>query len=47
MFLFYLCLYFRILVLSNGEVKEFDSPQTLLQDPNSMFYNMAKDAGLV
>ncbi|WAR09782.1 MRP1-like protein [Mya arenaria] len=38
--------YDRILVLSEGEVKEFDNPQNLLQDTRSIFYSMAKDAGL-
>ena len=38
---------YRILVLNNGEVQEFDSPQTLLQNTSSAFYAMAKDAGLV
>lgn len=37
----------RILVLDAGEIAEFDSPQTLLQNPDSIFYGMAKDAGLV
>lgn len=27
----------RVLVLSQGEVAEFDSPDALLNDPNSMF----------
>ena len=39
--------YFRILVLDKGQVKEFDSPVFLLKDKKSMFYGMAKDAGLV
>ena len=38
---------FRILVLDKGQVKEFDSPGVLLKDKKSIFYRMAKDAGLV
>ena len=37
----------KILVLDAGRVKEFDSPQSLLDDATSVFYSMAKDAGLV
>ncbi|KAK3859641.1 hypothetical protein Pcinc_034255 [Petrolisthes cinctipes] len=37
----------RVLVLSRGEVKEFDSPVALLKNKSSIFYGMAKDAGLV
>ncbi|XP_065206736.1 multidrug resistance-associated protein 1-like [Planococcus citri] len=37
----------RILLLDNGLVKEFDTPQILLNDRSSAFYGMAKDAGLV
>ncbi|CAG7836369.1 unnamed protein product [Allacma fusca] len=37
----------RILVLDNGFVREYDSPTKLLQDTNSLFYQMAKDAGVV
>ncbi|XP_064079533.1 multidrug resistance-associated protein 1-like [Macrobrachium nipponense] len=37
----------RVLVLAHGEIKEFDSPSTLLANKNSLFYGMAKDAGLV
>ncbi|CAG5119556.1 unnamed protein product, partial [Candidula unifasciata] len=39
--------YARIMVLDNGKIKEFDSPQNLLQNPSSVFYGMARDAGLV
>ncbi|KAK0045854.1 multidrug resistance-associated protein 1-like isoform X1 [Biomphalaria pfeifferi] len=39
--------YDKILVMDKGQVKEFDSPQTLLADKNSVFCNMAKDAGIV
>ena len=37
----------KILLLDAGKVKEFDSPQSLLNDFSSAFYSMAKDAGLV
>ncbi|XP_050416423.2 multidrug resistance-associated protein 1 [Patella vulgata] len=39
--------YDRIIVLDQGNIKEFDAPTTLLQNKNSSFYSMAKDAGLV
>lgn len=39
--------YDRIMVLDQGEVAEFDSPETLLKDKDSIFYGMAKDANLV
>ncbi|XP_064629834.1 multidrug resistance-associated protein 1-like isoform X2 [Lineus longissimus] len=39
--------YDRIMVLDKGEIKEFDSPNDLLRDDTSIFYDMAKDAGLV
>ena len=38
---------YRILVLDKGQVKEFDAPGVLLKDKKSIFYGMAKDAGLV
>ncbi|XP_048239875.1 multidrug resistance-associated protein 1-like [Haliotis rufescens] len=38
--------YDRILVLDNGKVVDFDSPQSLLQQPGGVFYRMAEDAGL-
>lgn len=41
------CCIFRVMVLDQGKIGEFASPQDLLQDENSMFYSMAADAGLV
>ena len=35
----------RILVLDNGEVKEFDSPKVLLANKNSMFYEFYNNMG--
>ncbi|XP_046568618.1 LOW QUALITY PROTEIN: multidrug resistance-associated protein 1-like [Haliotis rubra] len=37
--------YDRILVLDQGEVKEFDSPEKLLQK-QGLFYQMTRDAGI-
>jgi ATP-binding cassette subfamily C (CFTR/MRP) protein 1 len=37
----------RIVVLSAGEVAEFDSPQKLLEDKNGMFYALCKQGGFV
>ncbi|GAV03418.1 hypothetical protein RvY_13844 [Ramazzottius varieornatus] len=37
----------RIMVLNQGVIVEFDTPSTLLQDKNSVFYGLAKDAGIV
>lgn len=36
----------RILVLDFGQLKEFDSPSALVSNKNTIFYSMAKDAGL-
>ena len=38
---------YRVLVLENGSVQEFDSPTALLNNRNSQFYSLAKNAGLV
>ncbi|KAG0281918.1 hypothetical protein BGZ95_006425 [Linnemannia exigua] len=35
----------KILVLDHGRVVEFDAPKVLLQDENSLFYKLAKQAG--
>ncbi|WFD22874.1 hypothetical protein MEQU1_001551 [Malassezia equina] len=37
----------RVLVLSQGEVAEFDTPANLLDQPSSLFYSLAKESGLV
>lgn len=37
----------KILVLDSGSLIEFDSPKNLLNNENSRFYSMAKQAGLV
>ena len=34
--------YDRILVLENGQVKEFDTPENLMKNPDSTFYQMVK-----
>lgn len=39
--------YDAILLLDAGKVKEFDTPENLLDDDRSIFYSMAKDAGLI
>ncbi|ELU09880.1 hypothetical protein CAPTEDRAFT_178694 [Capitella teleta] len=39
--------YTRVMVLSNGCIKEFDTPKNLLSRRDSEFYAMVKDAGLV
>jgi len=36
-----------IMVLDAGRVKEFDPPNELLSNKSSVFFGMAKDAGLV
>ncbi|KAK7480989.1 hypothetical protein BaRGS_00027804 [Batillaria attramentaria] len=39
--------YDRVMVMDGGVIKEFDAPETLLADTDSVFHSMAKDAGLV
>ncbi|XP_014486459.1 PREDICTED: multidrug resistance-associated protein 1 isoform X2 [Dinoponera quadriceps] len=36
----------KVIVLDKGLIVEYDSPDTLLRNPTSFFYSMAKDAGL-
>lgn len=38
--------YDRIMVLDKGKIAEMETPNKLLDDNNSIFYSMAKDAGL-
>ena len=35
------------MVLDKGEIKEIDTPEELLKKTNGLFYQLAKDAGLV
>ena len=37
----------RIIVLDQGMIAEFDTPQNLLANTNSIFYGMARNSGLV
>ena len=36
----------RVVVLDNGHIVEYDSPNKLIADRKSMFFAMARDAGL-
>lgn len=37
----------RVLVLDKGSVAEFDTPENLLKNPDSLFYSLCKKGGLV
>lgn len=37
----------RVIVLDQGKIAEYDSPAALLANKDSIFYGMAKNAGLV
>ena len=37
----------KILVLDHGEIKEFDTPESLLSDTNSIFYLLCKKGGYI
>ncbi|GFU28737.1 multidrug resistance-associated protein 1, partial [Nephila pilipes] len=39
--------YDKVIVLSKGEIVEMDKPENLLKKEDSIFYSMAKDAGLI
>ena len=39
--------YDKILVMNQGEIAEFDSPQALLSNSESIFYSMAKESQLI
>ena len=39
--------FYRVLVLDQGEIREFDSPANLLDDTDSIFWGMARDAKIV
>jgi len=38
--------YDRVLVMDAGKVAEFDSPNALLKDSDSLFFKLAKQAGI-
>ena len=40
-------IFYRIMVLDAGELKEFASPKQLLNDKESIFYSLALQANLV
>lgn len=39
--------FYRIMVLDNGKIIQFDTPENLLQHPGGLFYQLAKDSGII
>jgi ATP-binding cassette subfamily C (CFTR/MRP) protein 1 len=39
--------YDAVLVMDNGNIREFAPPQELLSDPTSLFYSMAVNARII
>ncbi|XP_063401135.1 multidrug resistance-associated protein 1-like [Mytilus trossulus] len=39
--------YNRIMVLDNGKIIQFDTPENLLRNPGGLFYQLAKDSGII
>ncbi|XP_076114149.1 multidrug resistance-associated protein 1-like [Mytilus galloprovincialis] len=39
--------YNRIMVLDNGKIIQFDTPENLLRHPGGLFYQLAKDSGII
>ena len=37
----------RVMVLDQGKILEFDTPDNLLENKSSQFYSMARNAGLI
>ncbi len=37
----------RVMVLSSGQIVEYDNPKSLLTQKDSLFCDMARDAGIV
>ena len=37
----------RVMVLDQGKLIEFDSPDNLLRNPGTVFYSLAKEANIV
>ena len=37
----------KVMVLDAGKIVEFDTPETLLNNNRTIFYGMAKEAGLI